>query len=181
MSEARHAHPHHMSLHINYTHMMASHQHINQQKMAEYAQLAGGTNSRPFMRDMRDLMLAREHAEPSKMQHADTADMQHAYGAGMPMNFRDRRLQHHAGTLFIAAQPPCLLFSGMRAGGGQGGVTGGGVHGGGGYGRNSMLHDAVPQAASSSHSLMGDAVPQASKHNKYCHFCQHVKVRVCIM
>jgi hypothetical protein len=170
MSEARHAHPHHMSLHIDYTNMMASHQHINeQQKMAEYAQLAGGTSSMPFMRDMRD-----------------TADMQHAYGAGMLMNFRDRRLQDHAGVHFIAAQPPCLPFSGMRAssyggGGGGGGVTGGGMDGGGGYGRNSMLHDAVPQAASSSNSLLRDAVPQASKHNKYCHFCQHVKVRVCSM
>eukprot|EP00293_Proteomonas_sulcata_P019747 CAMPEP_0184303188 /NCGR_PEP_ID=MMETSP1049-20130417/12972_1 /TAXON_ID=77928 /ORGANISM="Proteomonas sulcata, Strain CCMP704" /LENGTH=690 /DNA_ID=CAMNT_0026614649 /DNA_START=96 /DNA_END=2168 /DNA_ORIENTATION=+ len=73
-------------------------------------------------------------------------------GAGMKMHpgYMYGGMGAHPGVPYIPAQPPGLPFGGMH----------------GGYG--------PPMAAR--YDMAGNTQP-AAKHNKYCHFCQHVKVR----
>jgi hypothetical protein len=104
----------------------------------------------------------------------------------------------HGGVPYVAAQPPCLPFAAMHSSSyGAGGVGGGGMgRGGSGFDSSSMMHrssacTAVPGAqvcrcvggcrcvcTSVCISVCKKkTLSQATKHNKYCHFCQHVKVR----
>ena len=139
--------------------MMSSHHHLEQheQMAAEYAQRANGEllasmRGRMGMGGATQAQMMRLHAHG-----AHHSKMHHAYANGMLMNLA------HAGVPYIAAQPPCLPFGAMHAGGyGTGGVAGGGM--GGAAGSFDMMHRSTTGT-------------QAAKHNKYCHFCQHVKVR----
>ena len=70
----------------------------------------------------------------------------------------------HPGVPYIPAQPQCLPFAAMH---------------GSGYGGSAVVSAGMGgSAALDMHCLHGSALGgQAAKHNKYCHFCQHVKVR----
>jgi len=174
MNEARLGHAHNGS---RGGHMRASHQHLEQLDMPDYVSRGG------------DMMSMREHMSAQMMRGGlHDGKMQHSYGAGMMMNLGGRMLKSqqgdsfafqdslmgvggHGGVPYVAAQPPCLPFAAMHSSSyGAGGVGGGGMgRGGSGFDSTSMIH----------RSSACTAVPgaQATKHNKYCHFCQHVKVR----
>ena len=136
-------------------HMMGGHQHMDEMA-AEYAQRTGS--------DLLVCMRERMPMGPAQMMRSHGHEghdgkVQHAYGGGMLMN-----LGGHMGRgpmPFIAAQPPCLPFA---------------MHGGG-YGAGSVPGAGMGGAANSFDMMHRSAGPQAAKHNKYCHFCQHVKVR----
>ena len=137
--------------HAHNGHMMPSKQHMDHEQMAaEYAQRGGGAEMMAAMRERMSMGGA------AQMMRAHDAKMHQGYGGAMMMHLG---MGGHRGMPYIAAQPPCLPFGAMHAGGygtgpvgtaGAGGMESRNYPGGGG---------------------------QAAKHNKYCHFCQHVKVR----
>lgn len=152
MNEVRLGHQHN-------GHLMGGHQHLDDHLAAEYAQRGGDVmgcmHEGLAMGAAAQMMRAHGHG-------GHDAKMQHAYGGEMLMN-----LGGHLGRgpmPFIAAQPPCLPFA--MHGGGYGGAAMPGVGGAGMGGAASGL-DMMHRSA---------GAPQAAKHNKYCHFCQHVKV-----
>jgi len=141
-------------------HLMA-HQHLDDHLAAEYAQRGGDVVG--CMHDGMHAMGAAAQMMRAHGHGGHDGKMQHGYGGGMLMNLGGHL--GRGGMPFIAAQPPCLPFA-MHAGA-YGGASMPGVAGGGMGGAASGL-DMMHRSAGG---------PQAAKHNKYCHFCQHVKVR----
>ena len=137
--------------HAHNGHMMPSKQHMDHEQMAaEYAQRGGGAEMIAAMRERMSMGGA------AQMMRAHDAKMHQGYGGAMMMHLG---MGGHRGMPYIAAQPPCLPFGAMHAGG---------------YGTG-LVGTAGAGGMESRHYSGGGS--QAAKHNKYCHFCQHVKVR----
>lgn len=155
MNEVRLSQGHHSS------HLMGGGQDMDEQMAVDFAQRAGSDHAMMASHCMRERMSMGPTAGHMMRLNGHQGKMPPAYGAGAGMLMN---LGGHMGRgpmSFIAAQPPCLPFAIPGSGYGAGGVPGAGM--GGAAGSFDMLHRT--------------AGPQPAKHNKYCHFCQHVKVR----
>jgi hypothetical protein len=177
--------------HAHSGHMMTGHHMDNGDEHEHMRADYGHRGNGEMMPSMRQRMSMRA----ADMMAAHEGKMHGGYGNAMLMNlgggvmkrnghggellgFQDKRhgsellafqdslinVGGHPGVPYIPAQPQCLPFAAMH---------------GSGYGGSAVASAGMGgSAALDMHCLHASALGgQAAKHNKYCHFCQHVKVR----
>jgi hypothetical protein len=147
--------------HVHNAQMMSSHQHMGQHEhmAGDFAHRGGSAD---MMASMRERMAMGGGAHVMRGHAAHDGKMHQGYGGAMMMHLG--HMGRHGGMPYMSG--PSMPFAAMHAAGYSGAAVGVSAGmGGAGAGGFDVAHHR---------SGVG---PQVAKHNKYCHFCQHVKVR----